>query len=157
MKNFKNIFFVGLLSILILASCAENKKESENAITIELNDGTSVLYDSGNVTIVSIAGWNDYNDADKVLYRLKEKNYEVSMESLEGLGSSIVNLQNSIPASLKTEEVLEDIFDVQEEYKKLILEKDSPDKNVKQNIEELVEKFDDLREELTETIEDYTE
>ena len=42
-----------------------------------------------------------------------------------------------------------------EEYKKLLDERNEPAKNVKQNLEELNEKFDDLREELNETIEDY--
>ena len=155
MKNLKTQFLFTLLLSIFFTACNENNKDKEN--TIELSDGTTINYDYNEETVVAVNNWSDYNSANDVLWNLEDKNYEVSIVSLENLDGAIANLQNSIPNSLKTEEVLEDISDVQEEYTTLIKERNEPQKNVNQNIEELVEKFDDLREELSETIEDYTE
>ena len=155
MKNLKTQFLFALLLSIFFTACNENNKDKEN--TIELSDGTTINYDYNKETVVAVNNWSDYNSANDVLWNLEDKNYEVSIASLENLDGAIANLQNSIPNSLKTEEVLEDISDVQEEYTTLIKERNEPQKNVNQNIEELVEKFDDLREELSETIEDYTE
>ena len=152
MKMIKKFTTVLTITGLLLTSC-DSKKEKE--YNLELSDGTSVFYNSNDENAISIDGWSEFNAANKTLINLEDRDYTISMGSLEGLNGAIANLSNTIPSSLKTEEVLEDIDDVQEEYKKLINEKNEPLKNIKQNIEELVEKFDDLREELNETVEDY--
>ena len=136
MKLIKKITAILTITSFLLVSC--NQKEKEYNLT--LNDGTEVFYNSNDESAISIMGWSEFNAINKDLRNLKDKDY---------------NLANTVPSSLKTEEVLEDISDLQEEYTKLINEKNAPLKNVKQNIEELVEKFDDLREELNETVEDY--
>ncbi len=151
MKIFKKFTAIVAITSFLLVSC--NTKEKEYNLT--LNDGTEVFYISNDESAISINGWSEFNAINKNLLNLKDKDYNITIQSLEDLNGSITNLANTIPASLKTEEVLEDIRDVQEEYTKLINEKNAPLKNVKQNIEELVEKFDDLREELNETVEDY--
>tara|TARA_R110002051_G_scaffold164352_1_gene235419 strand:- start:180 stop:644 length:465 start_codon:yes stop_codon:yes gene_type:complete len=151
MKLFNKITAIIAITSFLLVSC--NQKEKEYNLT--LNDGTEVFYISNDESAISINGWSEFNTINKDLLNLKDKDYNITINSLEGLNGSITNLANTIPSSLKTEEVLEDIRDLQEEYTKLINEKNAPLKNVKQNIEELVEKFDDLREELNETVEDY--
>jgi hypothetical protein len=151
MKLIRKITAILTITSLLLVSC--NTKEKEYNLT--LNDGTEVFYISNDESAISINGWSEFNDINKSLLNLKDKGYNITIEGLENLNGAITNLANTVPSSLKTEEVLEDIRDVQEEYTKLINEKNAPLKNVKQNIEELVEKFDDLREELNETVEDY--
>ncbi|WP_026775903.1 hypothetical protein [Polaribacter sp. Hel_I_88] len=151
MKIIKKITAIIAITSLLIVSC--NTKEKEYNLT--LNDGTEVFYISNDESAISINGWSEFNTINKSLLNLKGKEYNSTIQSLEDLNGSITNLVNTVPASLKTEEVLEDIRDIQEEYTKLINEKNAPLKNVKQNIEELVEKFDDLREELNETVEDY--
>lgn len=151
MKLIRKITAILTITSLLLVSC--NTKEKEYNLT--LNDGTEVFYISNDESAISINGWREFNDINKSLLNLKDKGYNITIEGLEDLNGAITNLANTVPSSLKTEEVLEDIRDVQEEYTKLINEKNAPLKNVKQNIEELVEKFDDLREELNETVEDY--
>ena len=151
MKLIKKITAIVTITSLLLISC--NTKEKEYNLT--LNDGTEVFYISNDESAISVNGWSEFNAINKDLLNLKDKEYNITIESLEGLNGAITNLANTVPSSLKTEEVLEDISDLQEEYTKLINEKNAPLKNVKQNIEELVEKFDDLREELNETVEDY--
>ena len=141
MRLIKKITAIVTITSFLLISC--NTKEKEYNLT--LNDGTEVFYISNDESAISINGWSEFNAINKDLLNLKDKEYNITIESLEGLNGAITNLANTVPSSLKTEEVLEDIRDVQEEYTKLINEKNAPLKNVKQNIEELVEKFDDLR------------
>ena len=145
MKLIKKITAILTITSFLLVSC--NQKEKEYNLT--LNDGTEVFYNSNDESAISIMGWSEFNAINKDLLNLKDKDYNITINSLEGLNGAITNLANTVPSSLK------DISDLQEEYTKLINEKNAPLKNVKQNIEELVEKFDDLREELNETVEDY--
>ncbi|WP_299049890.1 hypothetical protein [uncultured Polaribacter sp.] len=147
----KTIKILVVAATVAFTSC-NTKNEKTN---IELKDGTNVYYNAYAETALSIDGWNAFADANETLLGLDKKSYEISTERIENLDESITNLSGTIPASLKTEEVLEDISDVNEEYRKLVDELNEPQKNIKQNIEELVEKFDDLREELNETVEDY--
>lgn len=155
MKIVKQIAVVFTMITLFFVACntAQDKNTDENVF--ELNDGTTIQLDNNN-NVATITNWGDFNSANNALLNLEDRNYEISMSNLSNLRGSIANLAESIPQSLRTEEVLEDIEDVQEEYRTLMNESDEPLKNIKQNIEELVEKFDDLREELYETVEDYS-
>ena len=147
----KKTIAIVMLALVITACNTEKAKE----YNIDLNDGTSVVYNSKDEAAISIKGWSEFNQINNTLNDLEEVDYVIPMERLESLNSAIINLANSVPSSLKTEEVLEDIADIQEEFTKLINEKYEPLDNVKQNIEELVEKFYDLREELNEIVEAY--
>ncbi len=140
------------LLVFVIAACNTEKAKEYN---IDLNDGTTVVYNSKDEAAITINDWTEFNQINNTLNNLEEVDYVVPMERLESLNSAIINLANSVPSSLKTEEVLEDIADIQEEFTKLINEKYEPLDNVKQNIEELVEKFYDLREELNEIVEAY--
>lgn len=151
MKTIKKLTIIIATTLLIFTSCNNNKEK----FNVELTDGTTIYYSLEDENAISIQGWNEFNTANTTLLGLEQKDYKIGMERLENLNLSIYNLENTIPESLKTEEVLEDIDDVKEEYKKLMKEKNEPQKNITQNIEELVEKFNDLREELNETVENY--
>lgn len=152
MKTIKRFTAILAMASIVLVACDAKKEKEYN---LDLNDGTSVFYNSNNEDALRINGWTSFNAINETLKGLQETDFDLPMTSLENLNDPIANLSNSIPTSLKTEEVIEDIEDVQEEYTKLINEKNEPLDNVKQNMEELVEKFDDLREELNETVEDY--
>lgn len=152
MKKVKKLITILAITGLVFTSCDTKENKDFN---VELTDGTSVKYNPQNEDAIVVNDWSEFNSANTTLLNLDDRDYDIDIYRLENLNGAISNLANSIPSSLKTEEVLEDISDVQEEYTKLINEKNQPLKNVKQNIEELVEKFDDLREELNETVEDY--
>ncbi len=65
------------------------------------------------------------------------------------------NLESSIPKSLLTEEVQEDIKDIKEEVAdlKMVIAKSGNDqKKIGNQVEELLEAFDDLNEEIKETV-----
>lgn len=152
MKTIKRFTAILAMASIVLVACDAKKEKEYN---LDLNDGTSVFYNSNDEDALRINGWTSFNAINETFKGLQETDFDLPMTSLENLNDPIANLSNSIPTSLKTEEVIEDIEDVQEEYTKLINEKNEPLDNVKQNMEELVEKFDDLREELNETVEDY--
>ena len=113
MKLFNKITAIFAITSFLLVSC--NTKEKEYNLT--LNDGTEVFYISNDENAISISGWNEFNAINKNLLNLKDKDYNITIQSLEDLNGSITNLANTIPSSLKTEEVLEDIRDVQEAHK----------------------------------------
>lgn len=152
MKTIKKVTLLLIASILFFGACA-SKKDQE--YYLELEDGTSVLYNSSNEKELVIHNWTAFNATNNVLLNAEDKAYTADFDRIENLNNHILNLEQTLPNIFKTEEVIEDISDVQQEYKKLIKEKNQPTKNVKQNVEELVEKFDDLREELNEVVEDY--
>ncbi|MFD2530049.1 MULTISPECIES: hypothetical protein [Polaribacter] len=155
MKIIKKFTAVLTVTGLLFMSCNNATDTEYKTMEIKIADGQTVEYKVDSEGHLAFNDWDGFNDANRELMEIEERDLAVNSEIIEGLNNSVNNLGNTIPAWLKTEEVLEDIDDVQEEYKKLLDERNEPAKNVKQNLEELNEKFDDLREELNETIEDY--
>ncbi|WP_299063152.1 hypothetical protein [uncultured Polaribacter sp.] len=155
MKIIKKFTAVLTVTGLLFMSCNKTTDTEYKTMEIKIADGQTVEYKVDSEGHLAFNDWDVFNDANRELMEIEERDLAVNPEIIEGLNNSVNNLGNTIPSWLKTEEVLEDIEDVQEEYKKLLDERNEPAKNVKQNLEELNEKFDDLREELNETIEDY--
>ena len=146
MKTIQKLIFTMAITTLLFASCNSTK-----STRIKLDNGEFVEF-SKDKGYLSFKDWDSFNSVNQEMHTNKNADIQSKTNRLEGLKVNIGNLQNTIPYWLKTEEVLEDIDDVQEEFKKLIKEKNEPTKNVEQNLEEFTEKFDDLREELNETI-----
>ena len=133
-----------------------NMKEGE-VITrsYKIKEQTPIVY---NLDANGIAGFDDWKDFTVVNYELAEirkSNYVTTSQRIKNMNYRIANLGNTIPSWLKTEEVMEDVADIQKEYLELIKESNAPEKEVKENLEELSEKFDDLKEELDETVAEY--
>lgn len=116
---------------------------------------TPIIYDLDTTGIAGFDDWVDYTIVHYELADIKKANYIAPRERINNLNYKVANLKNTIPDWLKTEEVMEDVADIQKEYLELISELDASDKEIKENLEEVVEKFDDLREELDETVEEY--
>lgn len=146
-------------------SLTSNYDENQNEIKIDtirtrryrMKDGTAIVY---NLDAKGIAGFDDWADFTVVNYELAEvRNNESANNNqrIRNLNYRMANLRNSIPKWLQTEEVMEDIADIQKEYLELIQDSDASEKEMQENIEELTEQFDDLKEELNETIEKYLE
>ncbi|MDX6745761.1 hypothetical protein SHK09_03055 [Polaribacter sp. PL03] len=151
MKMIKKMTTVLAVTGLLFISCNTTNGE-KTAMKVKLPDGQFATYNLDSKGSLSFNDWDGFNSANKALVDLE---IETTPERIDNLNNTVSNLAATIPAWLKNEEVMEDIADVEEEYKKLLEEKNEPAKNVKQNLEELNEKFDDLREELNETIEKY--
>ncbi|QOD60164.1 hypothetical protein H9I45_12545 [Polaribacter haliotis] len=134
----------------------EEVMEEVKTRTYKMKDGTSIAYDIDSKGIVGFDDWNDYTIVNYELADMrKSKNFTIA-ERINNMNYRIANLGNTIPAWLKTEEVMEDVADVQKEYKELIDDKDASEEEMKENLEEVSEKFDDLKEELDETVKEYT-
>ena len=121
----------------------------------KMKDGTSIAY---NLDAKGIAGFEDWADFTVVNYELAEvrkKEVSESAQRLRNLNYRVANLRNTIPTWLQTEEVLEDISDIQKEYLELIKDSNATEKEMQENLEEFTEQFDDLKEELDETVAKY--
>ena len=123
-----------------------------NEMKIDLEDGTSVNYKMNNAGDISFNEWSGYNISNSELREIRQSAYATSTARLEAMKGSIMSLRTSIPSWLKTDEVMDDIENVEKEYNNVMTDTDKSVDNVKQNIEDLDEKFDDLREELNEVI-----
>ncbi|AQS94763.1 hypothetical protein BXQ17_12040 [Polaribacter sp. BM10] len=124
--------------------------------TYKMKDGTAIVYNLDEKGIVGFDDWSDYTVVNSELAEIRKTNYVTTAQRVRNMNYRIANLGNTIPAWLKTEEVMEDVADVQKEYLELIEDADASESEMKENLEELSEKFDDLREELDETVEEYT-
>ncbi|PQJ79773.1 coiled-coil domain-containing protein [Polaribacter porphyrae] len=131
--------------------------------TYKMKDGKYISYNLNQRGIAGFEEWKDFTVINAELTNLnlsksidtKNDSETTSEKRIRNLNYRIANLKNTIPTWLRTEEVLEDVADVQKEYLELISESNSSEKEMKENLEELNEKFDDLREELDETINRY--
>jgi len=184
-KKSMKIFTVAITAIgFLFMSCNDNKRktadESLNAYEIDINkvemavnnnseeneDDYKLNTDNRKVDtsrdinysktgIKSIKNWNSYNTLNTEMTEIKRLKLKATNERIINLNNSISGLGNNIPAWLKTEEVMEDVADIQKEYKELISEKNASEKEKKENLEELYEQFDDLNEELDDTVKRY--
>ncbi|WP_142785446.1 hypothetical protein [Changchengzhania lutea] len=142
----------------VITSDVDADVNDENVVTSReyaMKDGSKITYESNKRGVVAMNDWPSYNELNLEMDKIEGADFVITKEEVDDLDAMISNLGNSIPAWLKTEEVMEDVADVQKEYKELINESDASEKEHKENLEELSEKFDDLREELNETVQKY--
>ncbi len=143
-----------------VASKMEDNEKPTDEIktrTYKMKDGKIIVYNLDSKGIVGFDDWNDYTVVNYELAEIRNSQEVTISQRIRNMNYRIANLGNSIPAWLKTEEVMEDVADIQKEYKELIEDADASEDEVKENLEELSEQFDDLREELNETVKKYTE
>ena len=114
-----------------------------------------IVYDLDANGISGFDDWRDYTVVNYELAEIRKAKYITTAQRVKNMNYRIANLGNSIPAWLKTEEVMEDVADVQKEYLELIEDANASENEMKENLEELTEKFDDLKEELDETVQQY--
>lgn len=123
---------------------------------LELNNGNEVLLRIDYYGTYSFKNWNAYNLVNTELHRIEGINYKTSLNRILNLDKGISSLRSTILNWLKTEEVMEDIDGVQKEYSFLLNERNGSKQKVKQNLEKFTGKFDDLRQELSETVGEFS-
>mgnify|MGYP000100171994 CR=1 FL=1 len=134
----------------------EEEEEEIKTRTYKMKDGTALVYNLDSKGIAGFDDWSDYTIVNAELAEIRKSNYVTTTQRVKNMNFRIANLGNTIPAWLKTEEVMEDVADVQKEYLELIEDPNASEGEIKENLEELSEKFDDLKEELDEAITEYT-
>lgn len=123
--------------------------------TYKMKKQEPIVYDLDANGIAGFDDWRDYTVVNYELAKIRKAKYITTDQRVKNMNYRIANLGNSIPDWLKTEEVMEDVADVQKEYLELIEDADASEIEMKENLEELTEKFDDLKEELDETVQQY--
>ena len=184
-NSVKIIAFVLAISNFVLMSCAHQVKKvdstnkKEMAIVVDDTKNTleskqkwdgkivkkrvykikdtqkPIVYNLDTNGIVGFDDWTDYTIVNYEIEDIKRSNYSTTKNRLQHIHYRIANLNNTIPNWLKTEEVLEDINDIQKDYLELIKDSTASGEDLEGELEDFSEKFDDLKEELQETVDRY--
>ncbi|MBF4983589.1 hypothetical protein FNJ87_04345 [Nonlabens mediterrranea] len=112
--------------------------------------------DLDNEGVVGVSNWTSFNTLSNHMYLLEGANLEQTKMLVSKMGRNIMLLDDTMPSWVNTEEIREDVADVQKEYKELIA-RDTDQKEFKEDLEELTEQYEDLREELKEVTMEYIE
>ena len=156
--------FICTITLLLLTACSfSSKKErinrnlvdNKNISLLNIDEDQKIIIRKDYYGTYSFSSWNAYNVANTQIHQVKNLEYNSSVERIENLEKNISKLSSTIPDWLETNKVLKEIEDVKEEYATLLNEKDKSTKAIRENWEELSNEFDDLREELSETVKDY--
>ncbi len=131
------------------------KNNEVKTVTYKMKAQEPIVYNLDTNGIAGFKDWKDFTVVNFELAEIERANYITTAQRIRNMNFRVANLSNTIPAWLKTEEVMEDVADVQSEYLELIKESNASENEIKENLEELSEKFDDLKEELNETVADY--
>ncbi|MEL0644665.1 hypothetical protein V6251_09745 [Olleya sp. Ti.3.14] len=128
------------------------------------SDGNTATTKTGNVVTRSvntkvnamqISGWDGFNKLSIEMKKIEGADFNTKSAAIPNMGSIIASLQSTRPDWMKTEEITEDIEDVQKEYNEYIKEQNGKEKRNVRNLEELNEAYDDLVEEINETFDKY--
>lgn len=103
----------------------------------------------------TITSWKAFADLHTGMTSLAGKEYATSKKMAGNLVETINDLTLSRPDWLKTEEISEDIADLEKDYKKLMSEDNTNEDKFRRDLEEVNEQYDDLIEEVNETLERY--
>lgn len=121
-------------------------------VTKDINGTADDLKDEG---IVGVSGWSSFNTLSNHVYMLEGKDFTTTREIIPLMSSNIMILDDTIPEWLMTEEIMEDVKDVQKDYVELMKGTKMSSHEFKENLEEVIEQYEDLREEVGETVEKY--
>ncbi|WP_298955961.1 hypothetical protein [uncultured Nonlabens sp.] len=121
-------------------------------VTKDINGTADDLKDEG---IVGVSGWSSFNTLSNHVYMLEGQDFTTTREIIPLMSSNIMILDDTIPEWLMTEEIMEDVKDVQKDYVELMKGTKMSSHEFKENLEEVIEQYEDLREEVGETVEKY--
>jgi len=144
---------------------AEDKTRSANSVSnkamasinkVTTKDGITVERSINNtVNAMQISGWSGFNTLSIEMKKLEGADFKTIKAALPSVASTINSLNTTRPDWMKTEEISEDIEDLQKEYKELMSKDNTNDRKYKRDLEELNEAYDDLVEEINETFDKY--
>lgn len=127
---------------------SNNKVVSKDGITVERSM-------NNDVKAMQISGWNSFNDLSIEMKKLEGADFAKMKTTLPNISSTIAALNTNRPDWMMTEEIREDVEDLQKEYNEFVEERNGKEKEVNENIEEVNEAYADLVEEINETFDMY--
>jgi len=138
--------------------------DSDTKSTTAYNNINKVISKDGNnversidneIKAMQISGWSGFNTLSKEMKKLEGANLATMKTTLPKFANTIASLKTTRPDWMKTEEIGEDIEDLQKEYKELMSKNNTNDRKYGRDLEELNEAYDDLVEEINETFDKY--
>ena len=158
----KNIKILMITVVLFFSSCKNEKSnkrvflDNPNVFLIELDNGTTEIIRKNYDNDLIFDKWNAYNFASSELLRMKEAEYKISKSRIVNLDKFINTLSETTPDWLQTNEIAANIISIEKEYTILIDEIDLSTKQIRENCRALNIEFEQLRENITEIVEDYS-
>lgn len=110
---------------------------------------------NNDVKALQISGWDGFNELSIEMKKLENADLNTMQTALPNFESTIASLSTTRPEWMMTEEISEDIEDLQKEYKALMSSDNTNEKKYKRDLEEVNEAYDDLVEEINETFDTY--
>ncbi|RLJ61970.1 hypothetical protein CLV86_2364 [Lacinutrix venerupis] len=139
----------------------ENTSNSDTEQMMAYNKVTSVDGEvversiNNDVKALQISGWDGFNELSIEMKKLEDADLNTMQTALPNFESTIASLSTTRPEWMMTEEISEDIEDLQKEYKALMSSDNTNEKKYKRDLEEVNEAYDDLVEEINETFDTY--
>lgn len=139
----------------------ENTSNSDTEQMMAYNKVTSVDGEvversmNNDVKALQISGWDGFNELSIEMKKLENADLNTMQTALPNFESTIASLSTTRPEWMMTEEISEDIEDLQKEYKALMSSDNTNEKKYKRDLEEVNEAYDDLVEEINETFDTY--
>ena len=135
LKKYTSIFlFIALTS---LSSCNPYNRidddslyNDEDVTVIEINEDRKVVVRKDYYDTYSFSNWNAYNVANTQIHQVENNKFNSSPKRIVNLEKSISNLSATIPNWIKTEDILEEIAEIEQEYETLLSEKDKSTKKL---------------------------
>ncbi|RXG14356.1 hypothetical protein [Leeuwenhoekiella aestuarii] len=139
------------------ARYAEAKLETERPIMPENYEINWDDVDADPTMKTDFEAWDDYRTFSGSLSDLELKKVPEAeiTDYISRLEQEAMNLENTIPRSIMTEEIQEDIKDIKEEIadlKAITAQAGVNESKIASQVEELKEAYDDLNEEIKETV-----
>ncbi|RXG19105.1 hypothetical protein DSM03_101474 [Leeuwenhoekiella aestuarii] len=139
------------------ARYAEAKLETERPIMPENYEINWDDVDADPTMKTDFEAWDDYRTFSGSLSDLELKKVPEAeiTDYISRLEQEAMNLENTIPQSIMTEEIQEDIKDIKEEIadlKAITAQAGVNESKIASQVEELKEAYDDLNEEIKETV-----
>ncbi|WP_452222926.1 hypothetical protein [Lacinutrix chionoecetis] len=125
-------------------------------IRMTSKDGKIVERSMNNdVKAMQISGWESFNTLSVEMKKLEGMDMMKMKTAMPNFANTIATLNTTRPEWMMTEEISEDVEDLQKEYNELIADKTADTEEYRENLEEVNEAYDDLVEEINETFDKY--
>lgn len=154
----KTMKFILMTVLITMISCNLRKEnnftDNDNIDVIDLKNDKSLLVKKDYYGTYSFSNWNDFNISNIRLHEIESLDFNTSITRMNLLSESILGMDECIPDWLKTDKALKEIEEIEEKFSILVDQRYSSTTKIRKNWENLSNKFDDLREELKETVEE---
>ena len=154
----KKILLGALAATAIFTTTTLNAQiEDQMPNKAPMTDINGTADDLENTGVVGISNWEAFNKLSARMYELEGASYYTTIKVINELKPIVAMLEPTKPMWMNTEEINEDIEDFEKEFNELTAQKTADSGEFRENLEEIVEQYEDLREEAHEVFMAYLE